>query len=308
MRSSERRQRRSREAARVANAPGARAREAHAARPGARLAAQIERRARALGASLVGFAPVARWAEAGEVPEAYRPTALWPAARTVVTFGVPMLLPVIDSTPSINYQEMYDASNRLLDDLGYRLAVWLSDRGHASVFLPRDGYGSLEVLLENPFGSFSHAMAGKYAGLGTIGLHHSLITPEYGPRVRLGSIFTAAELPGDGGITEELCNGCRLCERLCPAGALRRADGEVVGHLDKDACTRHHMVLRDEKRWPCGVCVKVCPIGADRKVFQGLDARAYREERTAIARNPDDPRYRALVHLRRHGSRGDRIA
>jgi epoxyqueuosine reductase len=100
-------------------------------------AAEIERRARELGASLVGFAPVARWADAGEVPEPYRPTAIWPGARTVVTFGVPMLLPVIDSTPSINYQEMYDASNRLLDDLGYRLAVWLSDRGHASVFLRR---------------------------------------------------------------------------------------------------------------------------------------------------------------------------
>lgn len=306
MRSSERRQQRSRDAARVAKVPRGRGRPAVSMGP--RLAADIERRARDLGASLIGFAPVARWAEAGEVPEAYRPTALWPSARTVVTFGVPMLLPVIDSTPSINYQEMYDTSNRLLDDLGYRLAVWLSDRGHASVFLPRDGYGSLEVLLENPFGSFSHTMAGKYAGLGTLGLHHSLITPEYGPRVRLGSIFTSAELPGDPVATEDHCNGCRVCERLCPAGALRQADGEVVGHLDKDACTRHHIALRAEKRWPCGVCVKVCPIGADRKVFEGFGARTYREEREAIARNPDDPRYRALVHLRRHGSSGDRIA
>src|SRR5512133_1199091 len=163
MRSSERRQQRSRDAARVAKAPRGRGRPA--ASMGPRLAADIARRARDLGASLIGFAPVARWAEAGEVPDAYRPTALWPRARTVVTFGVPMLLPVIDSTPSINYQEMYDTSNRLLDDIGYRLAVWLSDRGHASVFLPRDGYGSLEALLENRFAFFSHAMAAKYAGL-----------------------------------------------------------------------------------------------------------------------------------------------
>lgn len=294
------------EPARVTNAP----RQARGAgrRAAAELGAEVAHRARDLGASLVGFAPVERWAQAGEVPEAYRPSALWAQARTVVTFGVPMLLPVIDSTPSINYQEMYDTSNRLLDDLGYRLAVWLSDRGHASVFLPRDGYGSLEILLDNPFGSFSHTMAAKYAGLGTLGLHHSLITPEYGPRVRLGSIFTAAALPGDPLPAEELCNGCRVCERLCPAGALRRADGEVVGHLDKDACTRHHILLREEKRWPCGVCVKVCPVGADRQVFEGLGTRAYREERAAIARDPDDPRYRALVHLRRHGSGGDRIS
>jgi epoxyqueuosine reductase len=303
MNRSERRRQPPREAARVA-----RVRERPAQRGTARLKSEIERRARTLGASLVGFAPVARWAEAGEVPEPYRPTAIWPRARTVVTFAVPMLLPVIESTPSINYQEMYDVSNRLLDDLGYRLAAWLSDRGHASVFLPRDGYGSLEVLLENPFGSFSHTMAGKYAGLGTLGLHHSLITAEYGPRVRLGSIFTAATLPGDPVRAVDHCNGCRVCERLCPAGALRRADGEVVGHLDKDACTRHHIVLRSEKRWPCGVCVKVCPIGADRALFAGLSARAYREERRAIAQDPQDPRYRSFVHLRRHGSSGDRIA
>ena len=303
MSSLERRRRPRREAARVA-----RVREPSVARGQLTLKAEIERHARALGASLVGFAPVARWEEEGEVPEAYRPTAIWPRARTVVTFAVPMLLPVIDSTPSINYQEMYDTSNRLLDDLGYRMAVWLSDHGHASVFLPRDGYGSLEVLLENPFGSFSHTMAGKYGGLGSLGLHHSLITPEYGPRVRLGSIFTAAEIPGDPLTTEDHCNGCRVCERLCPAGALRQADGEVVGHLDKDACTRHHIVLRAEKRWPCGVCVKVCPIGADRQLFAGLGPRAYREERRAIAQDPNDPRYRALVHLRRHGSSGDRMA
>jgi epoxyqueuosine reductase QueG len=219
-----------------------------------------------------------------------------------------MLLPVIDSTPSINYQELYDTSNRLLDDLGYRLATWLTARGHASIFLPRDGYGSLEALLENRFASFSHTMAAKYAGLGTLGLHHSLVTRAFGPRVRLGSILTAAALPGDRPLDEELCDLCRLCEKLCPAGALRKADGAIVGRLDKDACTRHHIVLRDEKRWPCGTCVKVCPVGADRRAFGGLRSRDYLDERRAIARDPRDPRYAALVHLRRHGSRGERLA
>jgi hypothetical protein len=28
---------------------------------------------------------------------------------------------------------MYDTSNRLLDDIGYRLATWLCERGHATV-------------------------------------------------------------------------------------------------------------------------------------------------------------------------------
>jgi epoxyqueuosine reductase QueG len=257
---------------------------------------------------VVGFAPVERWAEFGEVPEAYRPSTIWPAARTVVTFGVPMLLPIIDSTPSINYTELYNTANRLLDDVGYRLSVWLTDRGHPSFFLPRDGYGSLEILLQKPFAAFSHVMSAKYAGMGTIGLSHNILTPEYGPRIRLASIFTTAAFPGDPVRTEDECSGCRVCERLCPVGALEHRDEVLIGKYDKEACTRHHITLRAEKHFPCGICVKVCPVGADRKVYDSYTTREYLDEKAAIAANPGDPRYRGLVHLRRHGSAGDRSA
>jgi len=50
------------------------------------------------------------------------------------------------------------------------------------------------VLLENPFGSFSHTYAAKYAGLGTVGVSRNLLTPQWGPRVRFGSVFTAVSL------------------------------------------------------------------------------------------------------------------
>ncbi|MGC9986788.1 MAG: 4Fe-4S binding protein [Polyangia bacterium] len=262
---------------------------------------------RALGASVVGFAPVERWAAHGEVPESYRPEAIWPTARTVVVFAVPMLLPVLESTPSINYQEMYDTSNRLLDDIGYRLATWLCERGHATVFLPRDGYGSLDVLLENPFGSFSHTYAAKYAGLGTVGVSRNLLTPKWGPRVRFGSVFTALQLAGDKELPGDLCNRCGICERLCPTQAIRARTDGIVGDLDKDACTRHHIELKKETRWPCGICAKVCPVGQDRRLFDSRSTKRYLDEGPALEANPADPRYRGLVHLRRHGSRGVRI-
>src|SRR6185369_5950876 len=113
-------------------------------------------KARTLGASLVNFAPATRWDDYGEVLPAYRPKALWDKVETVIVIGVPMLLPVLESTPSINYQEMYNATNSLLDQIGFRLSVWLNDRGHSAIFMPRDGYGSLEILLEKPPGCFSH--------------------------------------------------------------------------------------------------------------------------------------------------------
>src|SRR5664279_1867572 len=158
---------------------------------------KIINRARALGASLVKFAPVARWEEFNEVNPAYRPKALWGKVETVIVIGVPMLLPVLESTPSINYQEMYNATNSLLDQIGFRLSVYLNDRGHASIFMPRDGYGNLEILLDKPPGCFSHVFAAKYAGMGTIAFSHNLITVEYGPRIRLVSIFTSLKIAGD---------------------------------------------------------------------------------------------------------------
>jgi epoxyqueuosine reductase QueG len=219
-----------------------------------------------------------------------------------------MLLPIIESTPSINYQEMYNASNRLLDDISFRLASWLTQQGHASICMPRDGYASLEALLKNPFGSFSHTYAAKYAGLGTVGLSRNLLVPEYGPRVRLNSVLTSAVLPGDPLQPEELCDSCRLCERTCPTGAIRTRNDGVIGDLDKTACTQHHITLRKEGRWPCGICAKVCPEGADRKIYKNKAGKRYLDEHAAITKNPDDPRFRHLVHLRRHGSAGDRIA
>jgi len=266
-----------------------------------------EREARRLGATLVGFAPVERWDEFGEVPEDYRPRAIWDQARTVIVLGVPMLLPVIESTPSINYQEQYNTSNILLDQMSYRLALYLNGMGQASIQLPRDGYGNLGILLKKMPASFSHVFAAKYAGLGTIGYSHNLLTREYGPRVRLVSVFTKARLAATPLVEGELCKQCRLCGRLCPVQSFQPAEGRVAAEYDPIACTKHHQELVSENRWPCGTCAKVCMVGEDRKLYGRPNVAEYLHERKAIEENPRDPRYRHLVHLRTHGSDGERL-
>lgn len=219
-------------------------------------------KAKSLGASLVNFAPVARWDEYNEVAPDYRPKALWDKAETVIVIGVPMLLPVLESTPSINYQEMYNATNSLLDQIGFRLSVWLNDRGHSSIFMPRDGYGNLEILLDKPPGCFSHVYAAKYAGQGTIAYSHNLITSEYGPRIRLVSVLTSLKITPDPVIEKDICIKCDVCRKLCPGNVFTTREDKIIADMDVDSCTRHHQVLRAENRWPCGVCCKVCPVAA----------------------------------------------
>lgn len=260
---------------------------------------QLIRRAKQAGASLTGFAPVSRWAAYGETPEAFFPQRLFPFAQTVIALAVPIFIPVLDTTPSIVYSELYNTTNRLLDEMAYRLAVFLHAKGYRAVSFPRDGYGDISVLTERPEAAFSHVLAARYAGLGTIGFNHTLLTPEYGPRIRLVSVLTDALVPPDPVIEKDLCIRCKLCLKCCPTDSL--TDAQPIAAMDKRRCARYHKVLKEQYRYPCGVCIKVCPIGADRKRY-GADPQKYLREKEALAKNPHDPAYAEWIHIRTFGS------
>jgi O-acetylhomoserine (thiol)-lyase len=174
-----------------------------------------------------------------------------------------------ESTPSNFYSELYNTTNRILDEFAYRLASKLFSLGFRAHFFPRDGYGEIGALVAKPEAAFSQVLAGKYAGLGTIGANHCLLTPEYGPRVRLVSIITDAELPPDPMLEQELCSGCGKCAKACPIGAFTKRPDMHIADMERYKCAKYHQFLRDEMRYPCGVCVMSCPVGGDRKIFSG---------------------------------------
>jgi epoxyqueuosine reductase len=268
---------------------------------------KIVRFCRARGADLVGFAPAERWDEAGEVPPDFRPRALWPPARTVIAIGMEMPLPMVETTPSILHKELYETSNRKLDGLAYDLTRFLNRQGQASFFFPRDGYGTLRALREKNLAAFGHVMAAKYAGLGTIGASHNLLTPEFGPRVRLVSVFTEAALPPDPPSAKELCIRCAACAKCCPKGAIRMREDRVIADYDKSACLEMTEELTARRCYPCGICTKVCPIGKDRVLYKQTRAmKKYLEEAKALEENPDDPEYRSWTQARKYGVAGTR--
>jgi len=58
-------------------------------------------------------------------------------------------------------------------------------------------------------------------GLGEIGFSKVFLTKKFGPRVRIGLIFTDAELEPDPILdTGTICMHCGACERMCPGGAV----------------------------------------------------------------------------------------
>ncbi|MGD0152823.1 MAG: 4Fe-4S binding protein [Thermacetogeniaceae bacterium] len=241
---------------------------------------EIVRTARSLGAELVGFAPVARWEEYGDLPEDFYPHRVWPLTRTVIAMAVPSLLPIVETKISHLYRSQYNNTNSLLDEVAYRLAAFLNRNGHAAINICRDGYGP-GTTREKPVAAFAHVWAGYYAGLGRIGWNHTLVTREFGPRHRLVSVLTALELEGDPMVAEELCNRCRLCEKACPTQAFSGKKSDKYSHMDKFAC----MSRRERFTGPlshCGFCLKVCPMGDDRKLYQAVKSKKYFDE----AKNP----------------------
>ncbi|HQA80523.1 MAG TPA: 4Fe-4S binding protein [Methanoregulaceae archaeon] len=254
---------------------------------------------REIGIPLTGVADVGRWENPPFqpwMPKEFFPHSLFPEAESVIVIGLPVQLPVLETSPSIYYREMYNVLNSLLDQYSYRIAEYLNNEGHPSVFVPRDGYGSIDVLLERPLAFFSHRHAAFCAGLGTFGINNMILTPEYGPRVRFGSIITSASLPPDPLRDDDLCTRCMRCVRLCPSAAISRED-YPEGITDKNACTRWSASLHRRYISPCGICIKVCPVGSDRTFYRREDPGIYEESA------PGSPFQQIWDHVRRYGGK-----
>jgi epoxyqueuosine reductase len=66
--------------------------------------------------------------------------------------------------------------------------------------------------------------AAVLAGLGIIGRNNIVVTPEFGPRVRLRGLFVDVKLEPTGPLRFDPCRGCSMpCRRACPQRAFRNS-------------------------------------------------------------------------------------
>jgi reductive dehalogenase len=107
-------------------------------------------------------------------------------------------------------------------------------------------------------------LVARDAGLGDIGRMGLIMTPQLGPRVRLGVVTTDLPLipdpPSDDRSMLDFCTICKKCADSCPVSAIPMGDrqddeGGLRWTLNSEACYRIWAVVGTD----CGICMRVCP-------------------------------------------------
>jgi len=233
-------------------------------------ASTVKAAARLFGAALVGIAPMnenyINRKEDGkdivfedvDVPAVTEKKYVIPKKmKWVVAIAIQMDLDLIARSPT--------ALGNAADSLGYSqcaftvatLAEFIRGLGYQAIPSVNDTAQSVPFAVD--------------AGLGELGRLNRLVTPEYGPAVRLCKVFTdlpmAYDKPIDFGLPE-FCTRCKRCALACPADALSFAEepsykvrgpwnnpGHKAWFEDAYRCFQYWQ----EVTTGCGICLAACP-------------------------------------------------
>jgi epoxyqueuosine reductase len=193
-------------------------------------AADVKRKALALGADLVGIAD-------GEAMNAHPPDPdreCRPIDITELDYRRVIVLAKRLSNGTARIAGWGDRTKFYNDELALSalesasldLVYWLEARGYPAVIVPPTHvdprrYGGDPTRHLPSLLSLPHAAV--EAGLGTLGLNQQLLTPEFGPRVLLTAVLSSLDVEPDRRRETALCRGpsCGRCLSACPADAVR---------------------------------------------------------------------------------------
>ena len=227
-------------------------------------AAEIKRVARGFGADLVGITAFdERWMYVNKFSDlslAEKPQEIPPETTSVIVTAQSMDYDLIRTAPS--------ALSGAATGHGYSrdAMVVLS----IAQYIRNLGYNAVASMNDT---SLAVPLAIK-AGLGEYGRHGLLITKEFGPRVRLGKIYTDLPLASDRPIrfgVKEFCEVCRRCSDACPVNAIPAGEPTTKRHnqsnirgvrkwsVDGEKCFSYWAAQNSD----CAICVRVCPYNKD---------------------------------------------
>ena len=111
-------------------------------------------------------------------------------------------------------------------------------------------------------------------GLGEYGRHGLLITPKYGPNVRIAKVFTDLPLEIDQPVefgVQAFCQICKKCADNCPPRAIPKGEpqseppnfsslkGVSKWTVNAEKCFKFWVGLNTD----CAICIRVCPYNKD---------------------------------------------
>lgn len=212
-------------------------------------AKDVKAAAKRLGADIVGIGSIDRWHTA---PIQMDPKQIMPNAKSIIAMGFRVMRGSLRGVEEGTYFSNYSAMgyggitylympmtvinlSKMIEDEGYEAVPM----GHQSDWRAINNVGYFYENYSRPVAEGKAApdvminlrIAGFLCGLGEIGYSKMLLTPEFGPRVRVGIIITDMELEPDP-IMEPgtLCNRCMACVRECPGGCIP-ADRTIKGNV-----------------------------------------------------------------------------
>ena len=227
-------------------------------------AKQIKEAARRLGADAVAIGSIDRWEGC---PAQMDPRFIMPRARSIIAMAFRVnrgtLRGIEEGTFFSNYSSMGYGGltylympmtvinlTKLIEDEGYEAIPY----GHQSDWRAIDSKGNVRKGFSRPVRPgkpvpdvMVHLRIAAYlCGLGEIGYSKMFLTPEFGPRNRIGIVITEAEFEPDPIVKPgTLCNKCMACVRDCPGGCIsktktvkQKLGGYDIewGDIDEDRC------------------------------------------------------------------------
>jgi epoxyqueuosine reductase len=206
---------------------------------------------------LLAGAGVDAWGVARNHPALPLAPALPVAVSMMMRIDADVVSEIVDG-PTRAYLDEYVRLNRALDLATAALATAiLDDGGSAERIQPTQSVSEDEPV-------FPHKTAATQAGLGWIGKTGLFVSRQFGPAVRLATVFTDLPLTAAQPFLVGHCGACDQCVRACPAGAGRdvawTAGMPREQIVDVAACRSQMARSADPAlRDICGICVAACP-------------------------------------------------
>ena len=225
----------------------------------------IKEMAFALGADLCGIASIDRFDNA---PKGYHPLDVLPTCKSVISFGCRFPVGTLRCKSNIPYTRVRNSITSKMDAIALDFCIEMEKNQIVCVPIPTN-----ESQWDKNTNRWRSIVSQKHiaqaAGLGTIGRHSLLITPEFGSMVWLGAVLCEQDLEPDN-IKEPLCNNCHLCVDICHVNALENPE------IRQQSCWDFAFGDDEEEqvwRIACHRCRDICPynVGSQNSILREND-------------------------------------